>query len=216
MLKKITLKGKQIPVPVPIINLRDALSWIESTLVSPGHLLTKIQVGNCDLTDRIQTLDLEKMLLTSDSALEIKIESPKDLALHALESIYELSRCIYENLQPVAVDCWQLTGRKPLPSLTSVTDDLTLVIALTDHLIHLIDSSRIEAAPVQGLVRLVIRVESSLKELVKNKDWRGASTLLLTRLEPLLKELFKEAEALQIQIYAANSRLDLDLLEVGT
>lgn len=216
MLKKIFLKGKAIPVPIPVLNLHEAIEWIESTLVPSGHLLTKIELDNDDLTDHIQDLDLKKIFLKPESILEVKIESPKDLALQTLESIYELCRCVYEKLKPVAVSCWQVTSRRPQPILNSVLQDIGLIIALTDHLIHLIDASRIEAAPVQGLVRLVIRANARLTELIKSRNWRDASALMLTQLEPLLKELIKESEALQMQIFAANSNLDRPLLQVGT
>lgn len=215
MLKKLLLKGKAVPVPVPVFNLQEALLWIDSTLILPGHLLTKVELNGLDITDRLASAEIRSLALDGNTQLEIKIESPRDLALQTLDSMHTLCRCIYDSLQPVAIKCWQSSAKKAPKQLLVITHDVDLVISLADHLIHLIDASREEAAAVRALVGLVGRAKTQLAQAMAANKWSESSTILLNRMEPLLKELVKESENLQLQVFSLNSRLHKELSEVG-
>jgi len=216
MLKKITIKGQKIPVPVPVKTLSQALDWVDDTLVKEGQIVTKVTLDRKNIDDDSFNKNFDDISLSEASDLEFVIETPKDLALQALESINKLCGCLHHDLKLIAVECWQLNSPSMSKKLEMVNSDINLFVELIDHLVGLIDAEHVEAAPVQGLRLLILRVAEDFAKERKNRDWKRCSRILLNRLEPLLSDLTKEAENLQMQVFASTVSLNEAMVHIVT
>ena len=203
MLKKIFVGNKEIPVPVPIQNLNDALAWIEDTLIPKNSILTKIYLDGTDMID-VSNEEMSLTSLSDTSKLEVQIESPWDLSIKTLDAIRDLAHAIEKRLKHIAVECWEHTSDISLKQVLDTSDDLTLILELINHINGIMDYSQKEMAPVNGLARLIARPLKELQNSIKKCSWKHCSHLLLNRIEPLLKELVLESENLQISILSAS------------
>ncbi|NRA43610.1 MAG: hypothetical protein HRU09_01505 [Oligoflexales bacterium] len=215
MLKKVRVDNKDIPVPVPIQNMNDALSWIEETLVPEHSILTKVYLNGTDMLDAC-VKELSQTSLDESSMLEVQIESPWDLSIKTLDVIRDLANAIEKRLKAIAVECWEYTSEVSLKQVKDTADDLTLILELINHINGIMDYSQREMAPVNGLARLIARPLKELEKSIKQSEWKHCSHLLLNRIEPLLKEMVLESENLQISILSANREPLLSpQLEIG-
>jgi len=208
MLKKLLLNNRTLPVPVPLRTLAEALSWVESALVPPGHTLTRVvlngrvicsglaEAGSLPLADAGQRLD-------ERTRLEILVDSPVDLSIQALDAIHNLASVVLGTLKPLAVGLWQSKPIDRQPEVETVRGDLRLVLDLMNHLFGLVDAGNADAAALQGIATMLARVETGLQMARANSDWRGVAKILLNRLEPLLKELVVEADSMQVRVLAS-------------
>lgn len=203
MLKRIFINSKKVPVPVPVLTLGEALSWVETTLVPAGHTITRIVLDDRVLGDAANAADLEETPLGNDTRLEIQIDSPVDLTVQTLDAMRNLASVVMGGLKVLAVECWQAKSATKPSELDSVAADLELVLDLLDHTAGLIDPMHLDAAAIQGIHGMLKRAAVALNMAKSNSDWRACARLLLNRLEPLLKDLIAESETLQIRILTA-------------
>ncbi|MFK7823042.1 MAG: hypothetical protein AB8G05_02730 [Oligoflexales bacterium] len=203
MLKKIVVGNKEIPVPVPIQNLNDALSWIEDTLIPKNSILTKIYLNGTDMIDASRE-ELSLASLNESCNLEVQIESPWDLSIKTLDAIRDLAHAIEKRLKRIAVECWEESSEIGLKQVVDTSNDLALILELINHINGIMDYSQKEMAPVNGLARLIARPLKELDNSIKKGNWKHCAHLLLNRIEPLLKEMVLEAENLQISILSAS------------
>lgn len=211
MLKKVILKNKTIPVPVPVVSLSDAIEWIDGYLVGEGQLITKMSLDGVDIYDLDDANDYTDIKMTEDSQLEVIIDSPKDMVLQSLESVIDLAKCNLSNLKKLAVDCWQVDQKVEHLQVKYLIADLDLITELSMNLKNLLDRSHIDSAPVLALSGLMIRVTNALREANTQLEWKKLASILLTRIDPLLKEIIEEAEILQIKVHAVDE--DKNLLD---
>lgn len=204
LIKEVYVKGKPIPIPVPLKNVDEVLYWIESTLLKDGQVVTKVLLDDKDLLDG--TMDLSKIDVHKLSRLEVAIENPKELAIHSLEGMIGFSKGMLQNIQEVAVNCWQMQKHDRYDHLDKLVNDLFLVKELSDHMIELVELNAADSAPVQALTRLIFRVTQDLKAARLNKDWKTCAHSLLNRLEYLLKGMANECENLQF-VLMTNQRI---------
>lgn len=204
MLKKLKLGQKDIPIPVPVKNLSEAILWIESTLVPKGSIVTRIFLDGQD----VLAIKYDKRLefsLNQDSKLEVQIESPWELSLQTLDAARDLACELGKRLKSVAVECWQLNSDVHLNSVREIHNDLGLIDELVTHLNGILDFSQKQMAPINGLIRLINRPAKELKSNIRKCDWKTCSHLLLNRIEPLVKEFINECENLQIDMISNKS-----------
>jgi hypothetical protein len=199
MLKKVIINQKKVPVPVPILTLGDAVRWVESTLVPQGHTITRVT-----LNDKVVSGDdLESdARLTVETKLEIQIDSPVELAVQTLEATRNLSSVIFSGLKALAVECWQAKPHVKPSELPSVSNDLSLILDLIEHIVSLVEPMDIDVAPLQGIKLMLGRVSVGLTMAASSSDWKACARLLLNRLEPLLKDLMAESESIQMRVIA--------------
>lgn len=199
MLKKVIINQKKVPVPVPILTLGDAVRWVEATLVPQGHTITRVT-----LNDKVVSGDdLESdVRLTVETKLEIQIDSPVELAVQTLEATRNLSSVIFSGLKALAVECWQAKPQVKPTELPSVSNDLSLILDLIEHIVSLVEPMDIDVAPLQGIKLMLGRVSVGLSMAASSSDWKACARLLLNRLEPLLKDLMAESESIQMRVIA--------------
>ncbi|MEZ4741111.1 MAG: hypothetical protein R3B45_01455 [Bdellovibrionota bacterium] len=199
------MNSMKIPVPVPLQTMTQVLDWIENTLVKDGQVLTKVILNGQDVFENNANKNCEDIIFDEKSVLSVRIESPRDLAIQLLESINKLARGMFAHLKPVAVKCWQ-GGQSSLPlreKLNEIYADITLCIELVEHLCGIVDPTHIEAAPVQGISILLQKAIDRYRKCIDSGDLQNSARVLLNQFEPLLEELMKESENLQMQVFAS-------------
>lgn len=200
MLKRVIINGKRVPVPVPIKTLAEALSWIEESLLPCGHSVTRVTLNDRQLGDiEAEPKNFSTIKLDELSRLEVRIDSPIELAVQTLDAIRNLASAIGVSLKPLAVEMWQARPSFRSPELDSVLSDLDLMLEMIDHASALVDTS-IDTAPLQGIGVLIKRAILAVQMAKSNSDWKGAARILLNRIESQLKELINEAETIQLRV----------------
>lgn len=200
MLKRVTVNGKRVPVPVPVKTLAEALGWIESTLVLPGHSVTRVTIDDRCLDENdLLSGGRDHMQLHEHTRLEVRIDSPVELAVQTLDAIRNLASAVGVSLKPLAVEMWQARPGYRSPEFDGLMQDLQLMLELIEHVSGLVDAS-VDIAPLQGISLLLKRALVGAQMAKSNSDWKAAAKILLNRIESQLKELISETETLQLRI----------------
>jgi hypothetical protein len=203
VLKKILINKKNIPVPVPVRTLNQALEWVDQTLIPEGHTITRITLDGRVLTDEHDAhIQFGNASLTQKSILELQIDSPVELAVQTIEAVHNLASVVLASLKTLAVECWKAKPIDKPEELENVPADIELVLELIEHATGLIDPSAVDIAPLKGIGGLLQRDTISIQMAIANSDWRAAAKILLNKFEPLLEELVSESESLQIRVMA--------------
>ncbi|MEN9836126.1 MAG: hypothetical protein RL011_2319 [Pseudomonadota bacterium] len=200
MLKRILINNKKVPVPVPIRSLREALDWVDTALVPPGHVITRVCLNDMLIADHGDLGAAGKVPLSEATKLELQIDSPAELTTQTLDAMRNLASAITGGLKTLAVACWQTKAQQRPSELDSIADDLNLICELLDHVSALVDRSHPELAAIQGIGGLMRRIMAQVALARANSDWKACAKLLLNKLEPLLQDLSVEAECLQHRI----------------
>lgn len=215
MLKKLVLNRRSIPVPVPVKELGQVLSWLESAMVPDGSYITKVTLDGHDLEydgGLVSTRD-HSIRLTEQSALEIRVDSLASLSGQTLDTIHSLSAAILGTLKSIAVHSWQSRQTAKIPELAAVHDDLALIVSLVNHVQEILRNATgaglLDTGPVSGIARLMDQNLNGHALAMRQSDWKACARILLNRFEPLLKDLMVEAETLQIRVLAIQSQLEL-------
>lgn len=203
MLKRVIVNNKKVPVPVPVKTLADALAWIETTLVPPGHVMTRVALDERvlgDGEDDVPMAELAQTPMTPETKLEVQIDSPADLAVQTLDAMRNLAQVIGTGLKPLAVECWTTRGAAKPTELPGCENDLTLVLDLIDHVSGLMEASLTDCAALLGNATLLKKAAIGVSMARSNSDWKAVAKILLNKIEPLLKDLVEESESLQIRV----------------
>lgn len=207
MLRRITVNKQVIPVPVPIQNLADVFHWISETFIDEksNKSLTRISLdGNiieADINGYIEGAD--KILLKSDSVVEVQLETPFELSLQALDTMGSLASAVLEKFKPLAVECWQAKSNSDFPILTVILEDIELLLDLVDHMKGLLADEKIDLGGICGAAHMLKKTQLKMELAISNSDWRACARLLLNRGEGFLKSLAIEVKKLENRIIAA-------------
>lgn len=201
MLKRITLNGRRIPVPVPIRDLSEAVQWVQKHLVRPDHAITRIELNGSDVdfsSDgecRVDAIGLQE-----GSDLRIKVDSPHEICIQTLDVLRNLSSVVGRNLKPIAVQLWEHKGLKLPPETASVFEDLSLMQELLDHVLLLLDK-RVDATNVCSLQAALAKAFTALNYAVQSADWKAAAKVLLNQIETPANELANELTSVEKVIF---------------
>lgn len=202
MLKKIVVNGKEIPVPIPLLKLNDAMAWLENTLLKKGELITRLMLDNEELsTDNRENWN--KITLSEKSKLFVRCDTPRDLSIQTLDVVRDLSVEIDKRLKFLAVKFWQIPEEQHIKELKNILNDMTLILDLVDHVNGMVDYSHADMAALNGCILLFKRVSEHLKMAFEAQDWRQCARILVNRLEPLLKDIIIECESAEIRVFSA-------------
>lgn len=204
MLKNLQLNGKNIPVPVPIKNIDEAVKWIGSTLLKNDEILTKIVVNKKEI-DFNDSKKLKNHSLSKESVVQFQVDSPREISVQTLDTIRDLSLEIEKQLNFVAVKCWQLPEKQHVEQLKQIAVDLELIFSMVEHLNVLVDYTHADTAAVNALCLLIKRVHIRLNKHINAEDYRGCARILVNQLDGLLKELAIESEALEYRLFSAEA-----------
>jgi hypothetical protein len=221
MLKKILVNNRLVPVPVPVLTLAQAMSWVESTLVPAGSFVTRVVLDRetIEYDGGAVPQRLANVSLGEKSRLEVQLDSPASLATQTLDTVHSLASAILGTLKSIAVNAWQTRPADKIPELISVNDDVGLVIDLIGHVHELLLSATaaklIDPGPVAGIGRLLQQNLASYNMARSQSDWKACAKVMLNRFEPLLKDLLVESETLQIRVLAIQPQLALPTASGG-
>lgn len=199
MLRKLIVNRRTVPVPVPLKTLGQVFEWIGETLVSSGHTITRLSLNGEDIeyTDKRAATPI-----TKDDVLDIRIDSPVDLAIQALEAVSNLSTVVMRGLRPLAVRAWEASGPKVPDPLSSIHEDIELIAELMAHFDGLVLHKDLNTKAFCGMLADMTTITQALTLARSNSDWRGYARVLLNRVEPLLQDLSAESESLESLLLA--------------
>ncbi|MBC7660662.1 MAG: hypothetical protein H7249_13285 [Chitinophagaceae bacterium] len=201
MLKRITLNGRRIPVPVPIRDLGEAVQWVQKHLVRADHAITRIELNGNDINWNTDSdFHVENLPLSDGSDLRMKVDSPHDICLQTLDVLRNLSSVIGNNLKPIAVQLWEHKGPRLPPEAASVFEDFSLMEELLDHVLLLLDK-RVDATNVCSLQSVLHKAFTALTYAVGQCDWKATAKVLLNQVENPALELANELSSVEKVIF---------------
>jgi hypothetical protein len=202
MLKKITLNDQEVSVPIPIFSFEEAISWIDSTLLKNGEVITKIFLNSEEISlEKIDSLNKSK--LSKDETLLVRTDSPKSLSIQILEVLSEMSLGVETKSQKIAIHIWKNPDVKQIKNLKNLLDDVSLMISLVDHINGILDYSHQDMAGINGCSLLIKNVYHKIKNFSKLKNWTECSTLIVGRLDPLLRNFVLECDNAKLRVLEA-------------
>ncbi len=210
MLKRITLNGRRVPVPVPILNLSEAVEWVQKHLVRPEHSITRIELNGQDVEFSIDgDVRVASLALNDTSDLRIKVDSPSEICLQTLDVLRNLSSVIGRNLKPLAVMLWEYKGSKLPPEMVAVVDDFALMQELSDHILLLLDK-RVDATNLLSLHSALSKAFTALHYAIQASDWKAVAKVLLNQIETPALELASELTSVEKVIFELVADRNLD------
>ncbi len=202
MLKKLLVNNRSIPVPVPLKNLDEAVTWIDKTLLKDEEVITQVVLDGRDFSeDGVAISDYKNHLLSGESNLEIRIDSPLELTNQSIETLRNLATVIEKELKPLAVTCWQTTPARVPANYQEVSADLKLMVELGEHIFSLSEPN----TDLSILKYLIDKVSDTLIDLnghSENRRWQEYARVLLNKLEPVIAGILEETSNLQVSIYS--------------
>jgi hypothetical protein len=201
MLKRIVVNQKMIPVPVPLKTLSEVCTWVDDTLVAVGQTVTSAILDGKDVLDYWGMDKICSSISVHDEMrLELRVESPEDLAFQTLDTIHALAGTVLGGLKALAVHLWQSRQNDIQPELASVVEDITLICALIERLKELAGIVQLDVQALSQNFEATRCIKARLGEVMANGNWREAAQILLRDtaashgLETILKIIAKEAE----------------------
>ncbi len=197
MLKSLILNKRKIPVPIPIQNLEEAVSWVEQALLSKEQAITKIELDGRE----VEALNNSRQVpLSGTSRLVVQSDSPLDLALQTVDALRNMLAVIDRGLKPLAVLCWQTLPKHAPEGLGETLSDIDLLLDLLDHVVVLLHE-RPGAKILEACAEPIIQCRKSLAAAVSQSDWKGAARVLLNQLAEKLEKLNGELGTVQKDLF---------------
>ena len=207
MLKRLIVNQKTIPVPVPVRTLAEACTWIDEILVPVGETVTSAQLDGRDILEIWSSSKAgAAIFLHPESRLEIRVESPEDLALQSLDAIHSLAGAILRGIKVLAVHLWQSRQNEIQPELNSVRDDVGLICELMDRMSDMGVADKIDLGLISELHGRISKISICLDAAMSIGDWRAAAQILLrdtstaVGLETSLRQLVDESESCHLRL----------------
>lgn len=196
MLKSLILNKRKIPVPIPIQNLEEAVSWVEGALLSKEQAITKIELDGRE----IEALNnARQVALTGTSRLVVQSDSPLDLALQTVDALRNMLSVIDRGLKPLAVQCWQTAPKDAPEGLSATLADIDLLLDLLDHVLVLLQDYDVKALEARS--EEIIQCRKALGTAVSQSDWKGTARVLLNQLAEKFERLSGELGNVQKNLF---------------
>jgi hypothetical protein len=212
MLKRLIINQKTVPVPIPIKTLADACAWIDEVLVPVGETVTSAMLDEKDVLELwSSTRAGSAITLHPESRLEIRIESPEDLALQSYDAIHSLAGAILRNIKVIAVQLWQSKHTELQPELLALREDIGLICDLIERLDDIGISDKIDLAMIKTLQDRIHKIAICLDAAGSIGDWRASAQILLRDtstaigLETTLKQLVDESESSHLRLLTSRT-----------
>lgn len=212
MLKRLIINQKTVPVPVPVRNLAEACAWIDEIMVPVGETVTSAILDGKDILELWSSAKAGAAInLHPENRLEIRIESPEDLALQSLDAIHSLAGAILRGIKVLAVNLWQARQNEIQPELNSVKDDLELICELMDRMNDMGIADKIDLDLIRELHARISKISICLDAAMSISDWKGAAQILLrdtstaVGLETSLRQIVDESESSHLRLLTSRS-----------
>jgi hypothetical protein len=212
MLKFIYIKNRRIPVPIPISNVKEALTWVSETFAVEDKVITRAILNDQELP--LEALGGNDWPLDSLSKLIVQVESPRDLSNQSLEIVRDFCLVVLSRIKPAAVALYQHEGRETPPALCELMEDMDYLRSIRMHINGILDQYHQDIAPFEGMYLVCDRVMGDLIRERNDKNWKKCSEILLHRLDTFLKKLHLEVVELQKR-FSSEPETDLVLALYG-
>jgi hypothetical protein len=210
MLKRLIINQNIIPVPVPLRNLAEVCSWVDETLVEVGKTVTSASLDGRNILELWGHLPVcESVSIHPDMRLELRVESPEELALQSLDAIHSLCFAILSGIKSLAVHLWQARKNDIQPELVEVIDDIDLVARLIDRLRDMGIDRSVELGKLIERLTQLQKILNDLNRVKLSGDWKDAAQILLRDssvipgLETVLRSVSAESKTLHEALTAA-------------
>jgi hypothetical protein len=207
MLKRLIINQKTIPVPVPVKTLEEACAWIDEILVPVGETVTSASLDGKDILEIWSSPKVAAAInLHPDTRLEIRVESPEDLALQSLDAIHSLAGAILRGIKALAVHLWQSRQNEIQPELNAVREDVGLICELMDRMNDMGVGDKIDLGHIRELHDRIQKISICLDAAMSIGDWKASAQILLRDtstaigLETSLRSLVDESEACHLRL----------------
>lgn len=189
------LNGKKVPVPIPLLNVDEALEWVSSHLVSEEQIITKINLNGIPLEELKSNLPVSGP--KDPFSLDLVVESPVELAQKIFDVLPNLLTLILSSLRPLAVELWQIKDKKVIPrKILQLINDIKLLCELSDSSIGF-SVNRVLTDPVVYEVNKLKSYKDEIEKSVKKFEYKNLASILLNKVEPVvqnLSELYRELQ----------------------
>jgi len=201
MLRKLILKHREIPIPVPVHTLGEAIHWLENTfLLKNDAVLTSAILEDKELINELYRKSVRDLRLNESSNLQIKIETPKDLSSQSLDVVCDLAYGIAIRLKKMDLESWQEQGAKAVGDLEEIHSDVQLLLDLLAHINGLSDEIPMHMSTINRLCSLLVLENLQLRTSLTGENWMAVAKVLEKQMLPHLRELAREGEAIQLQM----------------
>jgi hypothetical protein len=207
MLKRLIINQKTIPVPVPVKTLEEACAWIDDILVPVGETVTSAVMDGKDILEIWSSSKTAAAInLHPDTRLEIRVESPEDLALQSLDAIHSLAGAILRGIKVLAVHLWQSRQNDIQPELNALREDVGLICELMDRMNDMGVSDKIDLCHIRDLHGRIYKISICLDAAMSIGDWKASAQILLRDtstaigLETSLRCLVDESESCHLRL----------------
>lgn len=191
MLKTLYLNGKKIPVPIPLLSLGEALTWVEETLLDKNQAITKVTLDQVCLKDVVAAFPTR---MEESSRLQIQADSPNGLAAQSIDALRNLLGVMEKHLKHLAVKCWQKLPKETPHELLILQKDYQLAMDLYRHVDGIVPET-CDKSRCDKLISQLTKTKVAMDMAIANSDWKGVARLLLNQMEPdilaLVDELYK-------------------------
>ncbi len=196
MLKSLYLNGRKIPVPIPLMNLGEALAWVEDTLLDKNQAITKVTLNQECLRDIHEAAQTP---MDSGTRLQIQADSPVGLAAQSIDALRNLLGIMEKHLKHLAVRCWQNLPKETPHELLILQKDYQLAIDLYRHVDALLPAS-FDKSRCVALFDQLAKTKIALEMAISQSDWKAVARLLLNQVEPDILALMDELYRLWKQV----------------
>ncbi|MDD9952613.1 MAG: hypothetical protein OXT67_13715 [Zetaproteobacteria bacterium] len=204
MLKTVQVGKKKIPVPVPLKHLADAIEWVEDIVVRHEGTLTKVVLDGEEIED-FHSKKWGKRKLSKSSSLHVQVDSPWNICMEILSTVSDFSEAISQSAHMVAVGIWDTESVIPPQSIVNAYADSLLIVELVQHLSEIVDYTQEDIAGVLGQYYILKRQVDHLGVAMRKKQWRDCARFLVRRVAPILRDLLRECEQLQMSMMASQA-----------
>jgi hypothetical protein len=203
-----------VPIPVPVRDLEQVVEWLEQSMVPDGQNITSLTVDGRSVIDILADRRLcSKTKLSEQTSVEVRIETPLDLALQSLETAHSLCRAILGTIKVVAVNLWQALPTESDTELSQLLDDTELVCDLIDHARDLGVGATVDFGKLQELQSRIRTLISDTQKSRNELQWRTCAQLLLRdssnahSMESALRILQDEFESAHLRLLTSRVAL---------
>jgi len=204
MLRKLILKNREIPIPVPVRTLGEVISWVEDTLLCKDAILTSAILEDRELINELYRKSIKDIPLQEKSRLQINIDTPKDLSSQSLDVVCDLAYGIASRIRKISINSWYGFGARSKTDLEELHSDLLLLLELVHHINDLLDEGHTQYTSINKLSENISSLSTKLQDNILSENWQELRGILGNLLEPLLKDLAYEGEKVQVKMLTAH------------
>jgi hypothetical protein len=202
MLKYVIMNQKRIPVPVPLLTIRQAVVFVSDNLLLHDHLITQVRLDGLDLN--LDDLAAEKIhvQLNTLSRVEFRVDSPYELVIQSVDALRNLAHVLLSELKTIVVGNWSGVATLEFRNKNlNFEEDLDLLEEMLIQVSALAKSHDLPASISTDIEYQLSADMASYRCARDASDRKSLAKILLNNIEPLITNLVQETVAVQSQLF---------------